>query len=113
RQHTLHSSAAVCCGLTAVFGAETAQGRSHTVRLPWSPGGCRCVLFDGNPQGDLDIPPWMARQIPLKSLFGRRLHGGSPSLPDLRSTGSRPCHSCRSTCLQVGSARWCLSLRWR
>src|SRR5262249_36734882 len=28
-------------------------------------------------------PPWITRQIPLKSLFGRRLHGGLPSLPGL------------------------------
>ena len=32
----------------------------------------------------------MTWQIPLKSLFGRRLHGGLPSLPGLRSTGSCP-----------------------
>ena len=59
------------------------------------------------------VPQWMTRQIPLKSLFGRRLHGGLPSLPGLRSTGSCPCRSCRPTCLQAGSARWCLSSRWR
>src|SRR5262249_26507478 len=59
------------------------------------------------------IPPWMTLQIPLKSLFGHRLHGGLASLPGLRSTGSCPCHSCQLTCLQAGSARWCLSLRWR
>ena len=55
----------------------------------------------------------MTRQKPLKSLFGRRLHGGLPSLPGLGSTGSCPCGSCRPTCLQGGSARWCLSSRGR
>src|SRR5215470_2084318 len=35
-------------------------------------------------QGDIDeelgftVPPWMRRRTPLKSLFGRRLHGGLP-----------------------------------
>src|SRR5262249_2041430 len=45
--------------------------------------------------------------------FGRRWHGGLPSLPGLRSTGSCPCRSCRSTCPQAGSARSCLCSRWR
>src|SRR5215813_11585667 len=59
------------------------------------------------------MTPWMTPRIPLKSLFGRRLHGGLPSLPGLRSTGWCPCRSCRPAWLQAGSARWCLSSRWR
>src|SRR5262249_9215628 len=57
-------------------------------------------------------PPWMTCQIPLKSLFGHRLHGGLLLLPGLRSTGSCPCRSCRRTLLHAGSAQWCLSSRW-
>src|SRR5262249_7283972 len=36
------------------------------------------------------MTPWMTPRIPLKSSFGRRWHGGLPSLPGLRSTGSCP-----------------------
>src|SRR5262249_26985035 len=74
----------------------------------------RCVANDGaDAARDFTVRPWMTAQIPLTSLFGRRLHGGLPSLPGLRSTGSCPCRSCRLTSLQAGSARWCLSSRWR
>src|SRR5215831_4321010 len=59
------------------------------------------------------MTPWMTPRIPLKSSFGRRWHGSLPSLPGLRSTGSCPCRSCRPAWLQAGSARWCLSSRWR
>src|SRR5437016_1120884 len=81
--------------------------------------GFGCSTGGSSLQGDIDkdlgftVPSWTTPQVPLKSLFGRRLHGGLPSLPGLRSTGSCPYRSCRPTCLQAGSARWCLSSRWR
>src|SRR5262249_28330910 len=59
------------------------------------------------------MTPWMTPRIPLKSSFGRRWHGGLPSLPGLRSTGSCPCRSCRPAWLQARSAPWGLSSRLR
>src|SRR5262249_38995396 len=60
-----------------------------------------------------ESPSALARSDFAMASFDRRLHGGLPSLPGLRSTGSCRWRSCRPICLRAGLVRWSLSSRWR